>query len=49
MEFTPYLNWIDSRQDELREVLHDWCLTNSGSYNLEGLDKMHNKHYASLT
>jgi len=38
--YGPYLDWIDSRQDHMVARLVEWAEINSGSYNLEGLERM---------
>jgi glutamate carboxypeptidase len=34
------LNWIDQQQEPMLRLLQEWCLVNSGSENLEGLNRM---------
>lgn len=34
------LNWIDEQQDAMVQTLIEWCNVNSGSYHVEGVQKM---------
>ncbi len=39
----PIMQWIDAQHGNMVATLIDWAQTNSGSFNLEGLEQMHNK------
>ncbi|MEJ2716048.1 MAG: hydrolase [Deltaproteobacteria bacterium] len=39
-DYSPYLNWIDSRFGRCVDLLTTWANVNSGTYNLSGLEKM---------
>ncbi len=38
--FKPYLDFIDSQLEHMKQLTYDWSKINSGSYNLQGLEKM---------
>ncbi len=39
-KFKPYLDFIDSQFEHMKQLTYDWSAINSGSYNLVGLEKM---------
>ena len=39
-KFKPYLDFIDSQFEHMKQLTYDWSAINSGSYNLAGLEKM---------
>ncbi len=39
-DFTPYLKWIDTQRGEMLELLRTLALINSGSFNLDGIDRV---------
>lgn len=38
--YLPYLNWIDSQEQHMIHTVEQWSRINSGSYHLEGLERM---------
>ena len=42
------LDWIDSQHHNLVSTLLDWSSTNSGSFNVTGLEQMHSKLIAAF-
>lgn len=40
MTLPPFLNWIDEQRDQMIETVRNWSHINSGSFHLEGLEKM---------
>src|SRR5438270_5717483 len=48
---TPVLAWIDQQQPRMRQLITRWAAINSGSHNLDGLDRFSRvlqQHYSAL-
>ncbi len=39
-QFQPYLDFIDSQFEHMKQLTYDWSAINSGSHNLAGLEQM---------
>jgi glutamate carboxypeptidase len=39
-EYAPYLSYIDSQYEHMKQLTYNWSKINSGSYHIEGLDAM---------
>lgn len=50
-KFLPQLDWIDTQDAQMRVLLKEWVSINSGSYNIQGLERLRisiAKHFESL-